>query len=84
MARYNGSSSKVRLTLLIDGRRLSLSQLGSSQFVVRDLCDPQPACDAELVIEINDSAEGYRVYLPFGLAGPDQLVDYFELSTSRR
>ena len=76
MIAHNGYSSKVALTLLIDGRKLALSHVGSSRFVVRDPCDPQPASDAEILIEVNDSAESYKVFLPFGLPGPGQLVEY--------
>jgi hypothetical protein len=76
MIAHNGYSSKVALTLLIDGQRLALSHVGSSRIVVRDDCEPQPAGDAEFVIEVNDSAETYKVFLPFGLPGPNQMVEY--------
>ena len=57
MIAHNGYSSKVALTLRIDGTELALSQVGSRQFVVRDKCEPRAAGDAEIVIEVNDSAE---------------------------
>jgi hypothetical protein len=76
MIAHNGYSSKVALTLLIDGSQLALAQVGSSQLVVRDKCEPRPAGDAEIVIEVNDSAERFKVFLPYGLPGPDQLVEY--------
>jgi hypothetical protein len=76
MIAHNGYSSKVALTLLIDGQRLALSHVGSSRLIVRDVCDPRPPSDAELVIEVNDSAETYKVFLPFGLPGPGEFVDY--------
>jgi len=76
MIAHNGYSSKVALTLFIDDVTLSLSHVGSSRFVVRDPCDPRPAGDAEIVIEVNDSAERYKVFLPHGLSGPGQLVEY--------
>jgi hypothetical protein len=76
MIAHNGYSSKVALTLLIDGSQLALAQVGSSQLVVRDNCEPRPAGDAEIVIEVNDSAERYKIFLPYGLPGPDQLVEY--------
>jgi hypothetical protein len=76
MGAHNGHSSRVALTLLIDGVELALSHVGSSRFVVRDPCDPRPAGDAEIVIEVNDSAERYKVFLPRGLPGPGQLVEY--------
>ena len=76
MIAHNGYSSKVALTLLIDDVTLSLSHVGSSRIVVHDPCDPRPAGDAEIVIEVNDSAERYKVFLPHGLPGPGQLVEY--------
>jgi hypothetical protein len=76
MIAHSGYSSKVALTLLIDGDKLALSHVGSSRFVVRDACEPRPAGNAEIVIEVNDSAERYKVFLPQGLPGPGQLVEY--------
>ncbi|MGD9636693.1 MAG: hypothetical protein AB7U97_25650 [Pirellulales bacterium] len=76
MNTHSGSSSKVRLTLHISGSELALSQVGSRQFVVRDACGPLPAGEAEIVIEVNDSAERFKVFLPQGLPGPGQLVEY--------
>lgn len=76
MAAQNGYSSKVALTLLVDGMSLALSHVGSRQFVVRDPCEPRPASDAEIVIEINNATNRYKVFLPHGLPGPGQLVEY--------
>jgi hypothetical protein len=76
MHTHSGYSSKVRLTLHINGSQLALSHVGSKRIVVRDACEPLPASEAEIVIEVNDSAERYNVFLPNGLPGPDQLVDY--------
>jgi hypothetical protein len=50
--------------------------MGSKRFIVRDSCAPLPAGNAEIVIEVNDSAERIKVFLPHGLPGPGQLVDY--------
>ncbi len=76
MQAHSGSSSKVKLTLYVNGLELALSHVGSRQFVVRDKCEPCPAGEAEIVIEVNGSAERYKVFLPNGLPGPDQLVEY--------
>lgn len=82
MIAHNGYSSKVTLTLLIDGMELALAQVGSSRFIVRDQCQPLPPCDAEIVIEVNGSAERYKVFLPGGLPGPDQWVEYGQYSAA--
>jgi hypothetical protein len=76
MIAHSGYSSRVALTLLIDGHELALSHVGSSRLVVRDKCEARPAGDAEIVIEVNDSTERYKVFLPRGLPGPGQLVEY--------
>jgi hypothetical protein len=83
MIAQSGSSSRVRLTLLIDDQHLSLSHVGSKAFVVRDACDPLPPSDALLVIEVNNSADTYKVFLPSGLPGPGQLVEYVEPNSRR-
>jgi len=76
MPAQNGYSSKVALTLFVNGSELALSHVGSNRFVVRDPCGPYPAGDAEIEIEVNESAERYKVYLPHGLPGPGQLIEY--------
>ena len=76
MIARGGYSSNVRLTLRINGSELALSHVGSQRIVVRDLCEPLPASEAEIVIEVNDSAERFKVFLPHGLPGPGQMVEY--------
>jgi hypothetical protein len=76
MATCNGYSSKVALRLLVGGADFALSHVGSRSFVVRDRCKPQPAGDAELVIEVNDSEERYKIHLTQGLPGPNEVVEY--------
>ena len=78
MIAHAGYSSKVKLTLFIDGAPFALSHVAANQFVVRDQCEPRPAGEAEIEIEVNDSAERFKVFLPHGLPGPDQLVEYVE------
>lgn len=76
MIAHGGYSSKVRLTLCINGTELALSHVGSKQIVVRDVCEPLPAGEAEVVIEVNYSAERFKVFLPQGLSGQGRLVEY--------
>jgi hypothetical protein len=76
MIAHSGYSSKVRLTLHINGSQLALSHVGSKRIVVRDACEPLPASEAEVVIEVNDSAERFKVFLPQGLPGPGRMVEY--------
>ena len=80
MIAHNGYSSKVVLTLLIDGMQLALSQVGASRFVVRDKCDLLPPSNAEIVVEVNGSAERYKIFLPNGLPGHDRWVEYVQHS----
>jgi hypothetical protein len=82
MIAHNGYSSKVAITLLIDGSELALSQVGAGRFVVRDKCDLLPPSDAEIVVQVNGSAERYKVFLPKGLPGHDQWVEYVQHSES--
>jgi hypothetical protein len=82
MIAHNGYSSKVALTLRIDGTELALSQVGASRFVVRDKCELLPPSDAEIVVEVNGSAERYKIFLPNGLPGHDQWVEYIQHSAA--
>jgi len=76
MASYNGYSSKVSLTLLIGGAALSLSHVGPNSIVVQDDCQPLPAGDAEIVIKVDRSEDKYKVFLPHGVPGPRQVVQF--------
>ena len=70
----NGFSAKVVLTLFVNELELALSHVGPSGLVIRDDCDPLPAQNAKLRIQIDDSVESVDVFLPDGVAGPGTKV----------
>jgi hypothetical protein len=76
MAHYNGYSANVSLSLLIDEAVLSLSHVGPSFIVVQDECKPIPAGDAEIVIKVDQSEDKYKIFLPYGVPGPRQVVQF--------
>lgn len=77
MIAYDNYSSKVVLQLIVAGRTLSLSHVGPSGLVVRGDCEPMPACDADLVISVDESVTVQRIFLPHGIPGPSEPFAYF-------
>lgn len=77
MAAQNGYSSHVVLCLLIGGMRLSLSHVGPSGLVVRDDCEPMPSGSAEIEITVDDSVKVHKVFLPHGVPGARQPIQFF-------
>lgn len=69
-------SAKVVLTLIVGDRKLALSHVGSRMIVIRDPCQPLPACDAQLCIQVDDQFESLDVFLPHGISGPEQEITY--------
>jgi len=64
------------LTLRINGAELAWSHFGSRRIVVQDACKSLRAGEAEIVIEVKDSAERFQVSLPQGLPGPGRIGEY--------
>jgi len=73
---HHGYSSKVALTLLVGGMNLALSHVGPRGFIIRDECEPIAEGDAELIIKVNQSINKYKIFLPHGIPGPRQLVEF--------
>ena len=64
-------SAKVVLTLIVSGTSLALSHVGPNEIIVRDACEPIPACDAKLLIRVDRSKRCREVFLPHGIPGPN-------------
>jgi len=69
-------SAKVVLTLIVGGTELALSHVGPSGLIVRDDCNPIPACSAKLLIQIDDALESTDIFLTHGIAGPRKRAAY--------
>ena len=76
MATASGYSARVALTLVVDGVQLALSHVGPSTVVIRDECEPSPPCNAELIIQVEDSVQTSTVFLMNGISGPREPVEY--------
>jgi hypothetical protein len=73
----NGYSAKVVLRLLVNGAKLALSHVGPSGLVIKDDCEPMPSGNATLVIKVDQVTRRRQVYLPHGVPGPRQPVQFF-------
>jgi hypothetical protein len=70
-------SANVVLTLIAGGQSYALSHVGPSEFVVCKECSPILACNASIVIRVDNKQKTKRVYLPDGVPGPNRPVKYF-------
>lgn len=77
MATITPYSANLVLTLIAGGQSYALSHVGPSEFVVFNECSPISACDASIVIRVDNKQKTKRVYLPDGVPGPNQPVKYF-------
>lgn len=76
MVALDGYSALVVLRLRVGGATLSLSHVGSRNIVVRDECQPIPATDAEILVQVNDTHKVRKVFLPHGIPGPRQPIPF--------
>jgi hypothetical protein len=76
MSFRNGYSAKVALTLKLGDRDIALSHVGPGKVSVRDLGEELPPSDAELVIQVDDSSDVMKVYLPNGISATSYDVTY--------
>lgn len=74
MAAHNGHSANVALTLIVGGVPLALSHVGAGEIIIKDECGSYPACDAKLMIRVDDSKKSRKIFLPHGIPGPRQPV----------
>ncbi len=73
-----GYSAKVTLTLIVDGVSYVLSHVGPSKVLVRrELVEPVPPCNADLIITVDDRRKVHRIFLPFGTRANERSVPYF-------
>ncbi len=77
MASASGYSTQVALTLVVNGQQLAVSHVGNSGLRIDEPCDPIPATQATLVVSIDDKTEERSIYLPDGVPGPGEFVQFF-------
>lgn len=65
------------MTLITDGRRIPVAQIGNSGLMVRHLESPVPPREAMLCIAIDDNRKRHRIILPNGISAPNTFVDFF-------
>jgi hypothetical protein len=62
----NGHSAEVRIRLLLNGRSISVAQLGPDFIILRE-AESLPPCDAEMSLTIDGDEERWSIRLPEGL-----------------
>ena len=60
-----GHSSSVQLTLVVDGTRHELSQIGPGYVVLRQGCE-LPKADAEIIVSVDGNVRRWPVHLSNG------------------
>jgi hypothetical protein len=71
----DGYSAHVDLALLVDGKRLSIGQVGPDSFILRQPCHLE-AGFADLVVRIDDYVETWRIALFEGADPTNRIVRY--------
>ncbi len=66
MKKHNGHSAEVRIDLILNGRTLSVGQLGPD-FLVLDQPAEQPAGTADILMRVDGREQRWTVRLPEGL-----------------
>jgi len=69
-------SAKVRLRLFVNGDDLEVAQVGDGFCVLRDP-RPHAACQAQLVVTIDDQTETHPVFLCHGISADSREVTFF-------
>jgi hypothetical protein len=64
----SGYSTKVSLSLVVNGRSIALSHVGPGNVIAKDVKDPIcGGCDAQLVISVDDRTKSRDIFLPRGV-----------------
>lgn len=62
-----GYSTRVKIYLLVDGRRLRVAQVGPSSLILREVEPAPPYTPAQVLICVDDTEDLYDVMLPDGI-----------------
>ena len=71
---YGGHSAKVKMTLLISGNANKVAQMGRD-FIFIDKPFDHPPCDAEMVLQVDQSERRWAVKLPQGISANSKRVE---------
>jgi hypothetical protein len=71
----DGYSAHVELTLVVDGERLPVAQVGPEAFILRNARELAP-CFADLIVRIDDTVHNYRIAVYDGASQSNPIVKY--------
>jgi hypothetical protein len=71
----DGYSAHVELTLVVDGERLPVAQVGPESLILRNASELEP-CFADLIIRIDDTVDNYRIAIYDGASQSNPIVKY--------
>ncbi len=71
----DGYSAHVELTLVVDGERLPVAQVGPESIILRNARELEP-CFADLIVQIDDSVHNYRIVIYDGASQSNPIVKY--------
>lgn len=77
MPTTGGYSARVRLSLMVEGLRLSLAQVMPGLVILREPCDPIPASDGQIVISVDGNEETMDAFFPHGVGGSELKAIYY-------
>lgn len=71
----SGYSSRVRIQMCVNGRRLAVSQVGRNFAILRQPADIPAATEAQIVIEVDGHCDVHLVYVPHSVRN-SRCVDF--------
>ncbi len=71
----DGYSSHVDLTLVVDGMKFRVAQVGPDSLILQSPCNLEPGF-ADLIIRVDNSIEKYRIVLYQGSSADNPIVPY--------
>jgi hypothetical protein len=75
----DGYSSHVDLSLIVDGIRHRVSQVGPDSIILQHPCELKPGF-ADLFIRVDHSIEKYRIALYEGASASDPVIKYEDVA----
>ena len=69
MTHLEPHSAEVEMSLLVNGKRLSVGQLGPDFLILDEVVAQQP-CEAVIEMRVDDDLDQWSVRLPEGIASP--------------
>jgi hypothetical protein len=63
--------------LIVGGRDLAVGQVCQDWLVLREACQINGPCDAQLIVTVNGVDKVHEIFLPHGISPGSDVIDFF-------